>query len=107
MMEEEELSELCKRVTTWDQAELDRLVGRPAVKYAVDHESDVRRLANEMWSVFPLGFRWWKIRWALTNVFDKNDAIRARAAQITKDRASGKIVERCGQLVYANARPLS
>lgn len=103
-MEREEIDRLCERITTWDQAELDRLVGRPAIEYAQAHERDVRRLAGEMWAVFPLGSRWWKIRWALRNVFAKNAAIKARAAQIGEDRKAGRIVERYGQLVYADCR---
>jgi hypothetical protein len=101
-MNDDEIYMLCKRITTWDQAELDRLVGRPAVEYAKAHERDVRRLAREMWAVFPLGPRWWRINHALKNVFAKNNAIRARAAQIGKDRESGRIVEHFGRLVYAD-----
>jgi len=95
-----ELDAICKRVTTWDQSELDGLLGRPAIKYAQDHEADVRHLAREMWRVFPLSPRWWKIKSALRNVFAKNAAIKARAAQIKRDRASGVIVERFSRLEY-------
>jgi hypothetical protein len=95
-----ELDAICKRVTTWDQAELDRLVGRPAIAYAQAHEDDVRFLAREMWSVFPLGPRWWKIQHALANVFAKNAAIKERAAQIGRDRAAGLIIETFRGLEY-------
>lgn len=99
-LSDEELALICKRVVAWDQSELDRLVGRPAIEYAKAHEKDVRRLASEMWRVFPLGPRWWKIRSALRNVFDKNAAVKERAAQIGRDRKAGIIIERNGRLEY-------
>lgn len=88
-----EIDRLCKSITTWDQSELDGLIGRRAVAYAKAHEADVRRLARLVWEVFPLGPRWWKITTALKRVYPKNDAIRARAAEIGRLRASGHIVQ--------------
>lgn len=96
-MDQSEFDELTTRITTWDQAALDRLVGRAAIEYAKNHERDVRQLAKHMWQVFPLGPRWWRLNWALGKPLRrKNDAIRERAAQIGRDRAAGKIIKEAG-----------
>jgi hypothetical protein len=101
-MERGELKELCRRVSTWDQSEIDSLLGEPAIQYAEMQERDVRRLANEMWGVFPFGPRWWQIRRALIDCRYKAAAIKVRAAQIAEGRKTGLIVERWGCLVYAD-----
>lgn len=99
-MTDGEIKELCHQVVTWDQAELDNLLGQPAIEYAEQHQRNVLKLAGAMWSVFPLGANWWRIRRALLNVRHKNNAIKARAAQIGADRQSGKIIELNGRLHF-------
>lgn len=100
-MTDEELTGLCVAVSTWDQAEIDGLLGKPAILYAQAQEANVRKLASEMWTVFPLGPRWWKIRAALVACRKKASAIKARAEQIQRGRDSGEIVVVNGQLAYA------
>lgn len=104
-MDDNELDALCERVSTWDQSELDRLLGPPAIEYARKQERDVRQIADFMWDVFPMGPRWWKIRKALKLCRKKASAIHARADEIGRHRASGRIVERYGRLVDLERQP--
>lgn len=100
-MTDDEIIQLCRKVRTWDQAHLDSIIGREAIKFAQDHEADVRTLASEMWNAFPLGANWWRIKSALHDKKAKDAAIIKRAEQIGKDGVSGKIVVRFGRLEYS------
>lgn len=37
-MNKNEVDDLCRKVQTWDQAVLDRLIGQAAIDYARNHE---------------------------------------------------------------------
>jgi len=98
-MEIDKLERMCDFISTWDQREIDGLLGQRAIDYAVEQERQVRLVAAEMWQAFPLGPRWWMIRSALKQCRRKAAAIKARANEIARQRKAGRIVVRGGRLV--------